>query len=419
MGCVDTISIVGPDYFQPKSNLQFCVRGSCHQNGLPPKTERDLGTSKRAGRSLIASLLELFAPVLLALVWVNAANAQYRAIDLGVIGGATYPYPIDRAYATAINSVGTIAGYSTYDSTFLRTAFIYSGGRLQGLGDLGGGDSVANAINDSGTVVGSSQMPDDSVHAFRYSNGIMTDLGGFGGSFSDALGINNNGTIVGMYQNNPNYVSAFSYANGIMADLGTLGGAGAIARGINALGIIVGDSYTASGDSHAFRYFNARMTDLGTLGGHFSSAQAISRNGIIVGDSETATSGGYSHAMSYVSGRMTDLGLLAGGTESHAMAVNDSGAIVGYADSGSGGYHAFLYKDGAMTDLQTYLSSIGMFQSKAFGIDQYGDIVGGGNVGSNSEHAFLLVVPEPSIPLFLLFGSAVLFGIRKLFSPRQ
>jgi probable HAF family extracellular repeat protein len=51
------------------------------------------------------------------------------------------------------------------------------------LGDLGGGDSVANAINNSGRVVGYSftgrkdpftQNPIDD--AFLYSSGIMTDL---------------------------------------------------------------------------------------------------------------------------------------------------------------------------------------------------------------------------------------------------
>lgn len=49
---------------------------------------------------------------------------------------------------------------------------------------------------------------------------------------------------------------------------------------------------------------------------------------------------------------VTDLDTL-GGSNSYATAVNSSGQVVGYAQTGSGDDHAFLYSNGMMTDLGT------------------------------------------------------------------
>ena len=71
---------------------------------------------------------------------------------------------------------------------------------INGLGTLGGVTSYARGINDSGQVVGSSNIIGDSAaHAFiTGSNGIgMTDLGTLGGTFSFANDINDFGQVVG------------------------------------------------------------------------------------------------------------------------------------------------------------------------------------------------------------------------------
>jgi probable HAF family extracellular repeat protein len=52
---------------------------------------------------------------------------------------------------------------------------------------------------------------------------------------------------------------------------------------------------------------------------------------------------------------MQDLGTL-GGANSFAWGINESGQVVGEAQIvGNLGYHAFLYKDGVMTDLNSLL----------------------------------------------------------------
>jgi probable HAF family extracellular repeat protein len=128
------------------------------------------------------------------------------------------------------------------------------------------------------------------------------------------------------------------------------------------------------------------LTNLGTLpGGHYSSAVAISNSGQIVGSSETAN--GMSHAFVWRNGRMTDLGTL-GGPESQATALNDRGQVVGDSYVSGGGWHAFVWWNGRMTDLGT--TAAGAFSSAA-AINGAGQIVGLGDTDTTPGpyHALL------------------------------
>ena len=114
------------------------------------------------------------------------------------------------------------------------------------LGDLGGGESGAWGINNSGQVVGQSRLSAVSLHAFLYEGTTMKDLGtlsSYYGSSSMAFGINNSGQVVGESDG-----KAFLYDGGNMIDLNTLlpTGSGWVlsnVNGINDSGQIVGYSY--------------------------------------------------------------------------------------------------------------------------------------------------------------------------------
>jgi probable HAF family extracellular repeat protein len=81
-----------------------------------------------------------------------------------------------------------------------------------------------------------------------------------------------------------------------------------------------------------------------------------------------------------------DLGTLQGGSNSYPLDINDSGHVVGCADTESGQQHAFLYKDGQMQDLQT----LGGTTSCAYGINNLGQIVGYSETATSGEtHAFI------------------------------
>jgi probable HAF family extracellular repeat protein len=83
-------------------------------------------------------------------------------------------------------------------------AFLYSAksNTITGLGNLGGGFSMAEAINSSDDVVGVSLDSSGDYHAFLYNGTAMIDLNsllaaGSGWTLINADGINNAGDIVG------------------------------------------------------------------------------------------------------------------------------------------------------------------------------------------------------------------------------
>jgi probable HAF family extracellular repeat protein len=114
------------------------------------------------------------------------------------------------------------------------------------------------------------------------------------------------------------------------------------------------------------------MTDLGTLGGCCSSAAAINSAGQVVGYSFLAN-GGY-HAFLWEKGVMTDLGAPGGNSPySGAAAINSSGEVVGWSkDAAQSGTRALLWSKGKMIDLGTS----GGDDSQALGINPKGDVVG-------------------------------------------
>jgi probable HAF family extracellular repeat protein len=118
------------------------------------------------------------------------------------------------------------------------------------------------------------------------------------------------------------------------------------------------------------------------LGGHFSQARAINDRGEVVGISSTGQS---THAFLWRDGRMSDLGTL-GGRHSAAFDINNRGEVVGYSETAGGQWHAFLWRDGRMRDLGTLGGAGG--SSIATAINDRGDIVGD-NDGPSGLQAFL------------------------------
>jgi probable HAF family extracellular repeat protein len=324
----------------------------------------------------------------------SAARAAYYITDLGSLGGPSS--------SMGINNSGQIVGYSyiTSDTSGEYRAFLYDGGTTTDL--LGAASySVAYAINDSGKIVGS---VDGGTAFFTYDHGTV-DARYFGGDYCEGFGINNSGVIAGYayLANDTNCYGFVYYGPGNATALSFTGanvGSFTCAYAINDSGWVVGSySATADGADHAFYYDGTAKHALSsTLGGSVADAYAINAHNLVVGSS-TLAGDAATHAyvldLNATAGTMTDLGTL-GGTISEAWNINGAGKVVGQSKTAAGTNHAFVYSNGAMTDLNSQIAvSAGWTLTSANAINDSDWIVGDGTNASGQSHAFLL---KPALP---------------------
>lgn len=370
-------------------------------------------------------MFRYFALTLASACCLNAGAIQLY--DYGTLGGTT-------AYATGINASGQVVGYST-TSTGATHAFVLSGGHMTDIGSLGGasGTSYAQGINNSGIVVGYSTTTGSvNNHAFTYSTSTATrtDINGSSGA-SYAWGINNSGQITGGRS-----ASIYDAQQGFIDSNGSFSSTGSfVGIGINASGVLV-SSATVGSYTHAETNSGGTITDLGSLAGYNSYGNAINASGQVVGQSDY-NAFNYKHAFLYTNGSMVDLGTL-GGTQSNAVGINSFGQVVGDAYSTNSKYlygvpkpnyidHAFLYTNGAMVDLNDYISSgLGIDLIQAVAINDSGLIAINGTIANGSHHFFVMdtagnfavtsPTPEPTSAALLGIAGLVLV-VRKLKSP--
>ena len=378
----------------------------------------------------------------------SATNTQSVTNDQGA--GPSY----------TIKDLGTLGGEDASNPTCTPPPTSTASASASAAPCRAGGESLAYGINDSGQVVGTStdsgQDQDYNYYAFIYdsANGGMRQIPGTNGSY--AKDINNSGQVTGRYyvegHGGPAHAFLYDPTTNTTKDLGTLGGEISQPEDINASGQVVGGAYLPPEPdgyqtSHAFIYDdNSGMQDLfSDPQRKYSHAMAINDSGTVVGDSvctntssnpqcppnehsflykedgsiqvlptlpggsqisawDVNNSGqvvGWSqtvftteegetvccaqHAFLYDEANgMQDLGTLPGRQSSEAVAINDSGDVVGMSSK------PFLYKDGTMFDLNTLIpADSGWRIEQADDINNNGQIVGYGYL-NGSQRAFLL-----------------------------
>jgi probable HAF family extracellular repeat protein len=341
---------------------------------------RTIASDQGSGRYRVRMLFAL--AVTAAAVGVSAATAlatTYSATELPSLGGLG-------TNAVAINENGQMAGASNLKKTIelppqycgpnthrcteeVYHAFLSEGaGKLDDLGTLGGDFSHANALNNLGEVVGSSQTksgPEDEEEAFLFRNAKMTGIGAI-----VPTAINDLGVIAG-YRRDPaqgQFTEAIIDQNGKIT---VLAGPGSGAVGINNSDEVAGNGGTNEQNDRAWVWHNGTLTDLGTLGGSGARAYAINNSGQIDGDSANAA--GASRDFIYQNGKMTELGPFP--LPPFLTGLNNNGVIVGDGGSGPCGEAVIIVND-VCENLQSMLApGSGISLRGANGINDKGQII--------------------------------------------
>jgi len=373
-----------------------------------------------------------------------AEPPPYGLMDLGTLPGE----PESHAYA--VNELGQVAGIAGTSSTrghaFLFTDSNENGqadaGELIDLGTFGGPDSLAYDVNVLGQTVGLATndvetnpngWPTHQGRPFLYQDGVLTNLGYYPPHdwLTLAYAVNDLGQVVGRAGDMYTTGLAVVWEPGTfeMTSLPNLPGdtrLGRAAFDINNQGLATGgvSPSDAAFDVVAVIWQEVagewEATSLGALpkGAHTRAASvgmAINEVGQVVGWSwasdpdhpewypnhaflVTPEDGSWyrDDDLDGINDLMLDLGTL-GGAHSNAYGVNNSGAVVGYAQHTPGDYHthAVLWLEGEIYDLNDFIDpTSGWELEKARAINNAGQIVGSGIDPSGEKRAFLLT-PQP------------------------
>jgi len=361
-----------------------------------------------------------------AVIWQNGSVIQLNPL---VAGYSTFAnWVSDSGIVAGLAENGQIDPLTTSPET---VATIWYQGFAWTLGTLGGASSAAEGVNNVGQVVGAAATPvaDPNAagfnnyyspwfsvateqHAFLWQDGFLFDLGTLGGTDSVAVGINQSGQVAGYaLLNTPVNSStgiptmhAFLWQNGTMSDLGSLGGTVSQAAFINDSGQVIGTA-TLAGDqtTHSFIWQNGTMTDLGTLGGDNATAIWINNAGQAVGYAQLAGDSS-THAFLWQNGTMTDLGTVGTDACSAAYSINSSGQVVGDSGSACGGHpfkRGFIWQPGGtMVDVSTLYTPLanGWTLGGICCINDRGEMLGTGTLPNGDDHVVFFIPCDSNHP---------------------
>lgn len=225
------------------------------------------------------------------------------------------------------------------------------------------GNTQAVAVNDSGQVVGTSE--------------VLMDFGGTNLFAPRAF--------------------VWDETNGIQ-DIGTLGGNFSFANDNNELGQVVGYSETVGGHEFAFVWNEiAGLNEIISTTGTSSRAWGINDDGVVVGVERNDLAQRPPTAFIWTEVSGVTLLDFPDGTSSTASGINEGQEIVGQFTTIAGEQSAFLWTEASgVVDLQSLIEpGLGWDFTAALAINDIGDIVGYGQLSGETRGFLLTPIPEP------------------------
>jgi len=220
------------------------------------------------------------------------------------------------------------------------------------------------------------------THAFIWNSDTgMTDLGGLAeGEDSIALGINDSGQVVG-YSNVNNIAHAFIWTEATgMVDIGLFEGNLTSAVAINSRGVVLGGSFDGFHSSTFIWKGPRRFVPLPQSGAYNVAGEAINDSNRVAGVRYRASDEAF--LWDPTKDTLRSLGFLPGGDASEARDINNLDHITGWATVGGGAQHVFLWtRSGGMSDLGI---PEGSSQAFAEAINDEDEIVGEADLGSSN-----------------------------------
>ena len=265
--------------------------------------------------------------------------------------------------AVCINLRGDVAGYGVTGRG--ERGFLWSGGRIAEIVPPGADSSRASWVNGNGDVAGTAVVGGVS-HAFLLSDGRYLDPTP-GWAYSTAVFVGDDGTVAGLGEFGA-YISRNGVTEIIPGFTDVVGG--------NSAGQLIGKK-----DNNARLYDPGRgYLDVTPPLAAEAVPGAINENGLVALTS--SSSGGVQKGFVYSDGwfiQMTPQGW----DTSHAKAVNNLAAVVGFGDS-QGTRRSFVRKG---ADYE-FIEFPGWASTEAVSLNDGGQVAGSGLTASGERHAF-------------------------------
>jgi probable HAF family extracellular repeat protein len=186
--------------------------------------------------------------------------------------------------ASSVNDAGQVVGSSN------SRPVIWQNGRVRALfgTDVNG---FATGISSNGDIVGNVTDATGAFHGFLLRNGVATNLDTIVGPQTTAEAVTDSGNVVGGYfpaNSDRPHGFLYNFFSNQVRDLGVLDGGYSFAHAVASGGLVAGEG--GGNSTHAVLWDNNHVIhDLGALpGADFSAAFGVNNGGTVVGVSATA-----------------------------------------------------------------------------------------------------------------------------------